>query len=647
MQESLNLKLGYLPSGNIKQTIYFSIFASKINFKIYMKKFVLVFLLLLLQHSFAQNFSIERIEPPNWWTGMKYDTVQIMLYGHNIGNAEVYPQHGPAEIINVRKAESPNYLFVDLVIPPEIKSDYKFEIGFSLDDKDTVITYPIYSRKNSKCSFRGFNQNDVTYLIMADRFSDGNTANNNINNNLDQFTSKDLDGRKGGDIEGIISKLDYLQDLDVTALWITPMLENNMWMSYHGYAATDLYKIDPRFGSNELYRDLVSDAHKKGLKIIMDHVSNHIGINHWWMKDLPFSDWINGTVEKHLPANHNKMTFLDPYSTMESVELTWKGWFTDYMPDLNQQNPFLKKYLIQNTIWWIEYLGIDGIREDTYPYCDQYYMSDWAKTILNEYPDFNMVGEIWTGETPYLAGYQENNKFGLKLNSHLPCVTDFALSDALRDFLSGKKNLDAVFNVLAQDYLYYNPDNLLTFVDNHDISRALFVANGDVRKFKIAFTILLTTRGIPNLLYGTEIGIVGDNNHGNIRSPFPGGFVGDDRNAFTSSGRTEYENDIFNFVKNLLTIRKNHPSLSTGKLIHYYPFDNLYVYFRKLKDEQTMIIVNANDNDVEVDLSKYQDSLQDISDIKNLSTEINYDINHNKKIIIKSKTADIFLLNKN
>lgn len=601
-------------------------------------------LLLFLQSLIAQNFDIERIEPPNWWVGMKYDTLQIMIYGQNVGKTEVHSKNNSIKILDVHKADSPNYLFLDLIIPSEIKSDSSLEFVLSFEKQDTIISYPILARKSSTDKFKGFNQSDAVYLIMTDRFSDGNPANNNINDSLDQFTSKDLDGRKGGDIEGIISKLDYLKDLGVTALWITPMLENNMWMSYHGYAATDLYKIDPRFGSNELYQELVDDAHKKGLKIIMDHVSNHIGINHWWMKDLPFNDWINGTVKNHLPANHNKMTFFDPHSTMESVELTWKGWFTDYMPDLNQQNPFLKKYLIQNSIWWIEYLGIDGIREDTYPYCNQFYMSDWAKTILAEYPDFNIVGEIWTGETPYLAAYQENNKFGFKLNSHLPCVTDFALSDALRDFLAGKKGLEALFNVLAQDYLYYNPENLLTFIDNHDISRALFIANSDLAKFKIALTILLTTRGIPTIFYGTEIGIVGDNNHGNIRAPFPGGFEGNDHDAFTYCGRTDYENDIFNFVKNLLKIRQNYSSLSIGRLTHFYPFNDLYVYFRQADNDSTMIIVNAGDNDAEVDLSKYQELLINVEKIKNLFSEDEYDILKNKKIIVKSKTADIFLL---
>ncbi len=592
----------------------------------------------------AQDFSIEKIEPPNWWFGMKSDTVQIMIYGKNISDVEIFPQHGPIEVVNVQKAESPNYLFMDLFISPEIKSDYNFEIGFAKGNQETVINYSILSRENPKDKFKGFDQNDVMYLIMADRFCDGNSANNNIGDSLDKFTSKDLDGRKGGDIEGIISKLDYLKDLSVTSLWITPMLENNMWMSYHGYAATDLYKIDPRFGSNELYKNLVEEAHSKGLKIIMDHVSNHIGINHWWMKDLPFKDWINGTVKNHLHANHNKMTFPDPHSPGESVDLTWDGWFEDYMPDLNQANPFLKKYLIQNTIWWIEYLGLDGIREDTYPYCNQYAMSDWAKTILTEYPSLNIVGEIWTGEPPYLAAYQQKNKFGEHLNSNLPCVTDFALSDAFRDYLSGKKGLEGIFNILAQDFIYYDSNNLLTFFDNHDITRGLFVANKDVEKYKIALTILLTTRGIPKILYGSEIGMVGDKSHGTIRSPFPGGFVNDSLNAFYSCDRTEYQNDIFNFTQKLLELRKNQKSLSQGKLTHFYPFNNVYVYFKETNDESTMVVVNGSDVDSEIDLKNYKETLGATKRIKNLKSNDEFDITINKQINIKKKSAEIFLL---
>ena len=594
----------------------------------------------------AQQFTIERIEPPNWWAKMEHDTVQVLIYGKNIADVDIFPQHGPIDITNVHKAESPNYLFIDIYISKEISSDYNFEIGFSKGNQDTVIKYPILARENSNNKYHGFDQNDIMYLIMADRFCDGNPANNKVGDSLDQFTEKNLDGRKGGDIEGITSKLEYLKNLGITSIWITPMLENNMWMSYHGYAATDLYKIDPRFGSNELYKELVDEAHHIGLKIIMDHVSNHIGINHWWMKDLPFKDWINGTVENHLPANHNKMTFPDPHSPGDAVDQTWDGWFTDYMPDLNQANPYLKKYLLQNTIWWIEYLGLDGIREDTYPYCNQYAMADWNREVLIEYPSLNIVGEIWTGEPVYLAAYQQKNKFGVHLDSHLPCVTDFALSDAFRDYLSGRRGLEGIFNVLSQDYLYYDSDNLLTFFDNHDISRGLFVANNDVEKYKVALTILLTTRGIPKIFYGSEIGIVGDNNHGTIRSPFPGGFPGDSVNAFSSCGRTEYQEDIFNFTKELIKIRRDHRSLSSGKLTHFYPFNNIYVYFRETDTEKTMIVINGNDNNSEIDLDNYKETIGFVKNITNLKSNTSFNISDNKKLNIKKKSAEIFLLEK-
>lgn len=599
-------------------------------------------LLLLISTIYPQSIKINKIDPPNWWSGMKSNDVQLMVYGENLENIKVSSKNKRFKIKKITQAQNSNYLFIDISLKNISAGNY--ELIFSSDKAILKYEYPILKRELSPQKHSGFSNEDIIYLIMADRFCDGNPNNNSIDDSFDQFNSKDLDGRKGGDIEGIISKLDYLKEFGVSAVWITPMLENNMWMSYHGYAATNLYRIDPRFGSNELYRSLVEGSHKNGLKVIMDHVSNHIGINHEWIKNLPFDDWINGTVENHLPANHNKMTFPDPYSPGESVNLTWNGWFTNYMVDLNQANSFLKKYLIQNTIWWIEYLGIDGIREDTYPYCNQYAMAEWANAILNEYPNFNIVGEIWTGEPAYLAAYQQKNKFGVHLDTHLPCVTDFALSDAFRDYLSGKKGLDGIFNTLAQDFLYYDPNNLLTFFDNHDISRGMYVANGDVERYKIALTILLTTRGIPKILYGSEIGIVGDEKHGNIRSPFPGGFSDDDRNAFVKEEREDLENNIYEFAQKLLQIRKNYKSLSQGRLIHFYPFDNIYVYFRETSYESTMIIVNNNDKDVEVDLNNYSKTLAKTKKVKNIFTNELFDLTQNKKITSKRKSVEIFLL---
>jgi neopullulanase len=599
----------------------------------------------LISSIIGQSFKINKMEPPNWWSGMKDSELKLMVYGENLNDIKVSSPNKKFKIKKVSPAQNSSYIFVDISLKNIPTGNY--ELIFSKDTQKIKLDYSILKRKFSPNTHKGFSNQDVIYLIMADRFCDGNPKNNKIDDSLDEFTSKDLDGRKGGDLEGIISKLDYLKELGVSTVWVTPMIENNMWMSYHGYAATNLYRIDPRFGNNEIYKLMVEEAHNRGLKVVMDHVSNHIGINHPWNKKLPDKDWINGTVENHFSANHNKMTFPDPYSPGEAVDLTWNGWFENYMVDLNQANPFLKKYLIQNAIWWIEYSGIDGIREDTYPYCDQYAMADWNKAILNEYPNFNIVGEIWTGEAPFLAAYQQKNKFGVHLDSNLPCVTDFGLADAFRDYLSGKKGLAGIFNILAQDFLYHDPNNLLTFFDNHDISRGLFVAIGNVEKYKIALTILLTTRGIPKILYGSEIGMVGDNKHGNIRSPFPGGFESDTRNAFESSGRTDYENDIFIFTQKLLEIRNNYMSLSRGKLTHFYPFNNTYLYLRETKNESTMIIVNDNDKEIEADLGKYPKTLNNFKRVKNIFTNEIFDLTQSKKITVKRKSAEIFLLMNN
>ncbi len=623
------------------KTKYLSIFDIK-NLPISMLLRIYFISIFLFSSVVGQSFKISKIEPPNWWSGMKNQELQLLVYGENLDDVNLSSSNKKFKIKKVTPAQNSSYIFADVSLKNVTTG--KFELIFSKGSEKIKLDYRILKRDLSPNTHKGFSNEDVVYLIMADRFCDGNPKNNKIDDSLDEFTSKDLDGRKGGDIEGIISKLDYLKELGVTTIWSTPMLENNMWMSYHGYAATNLYRIDPRFGTNELYKTLVDEAHKRGLKVIMDHVSNHIGINHPWIKNLPYKDWINGTVENHLPANHNKMTFPDPYSPGESVDLTWNGWFENYMVDLNQANPLLKKYLIQNTIWWIEYTGIDGIREDTYPYCNQYAMAEYNKTILTEYPKFNIVGEIWTGEPAYLAAYQQKNKFGVHLDSNLPCVTDFALADAFRNYLSGKKGLEGIFNTLAQDFLYYNPNNLLTFFDNHDISRGMFVANGNVEKYKIALTILLTTRGIPKLLYGSEIGIVGDEKHGNIRTPFPGGFEDDSRNAFLNTGRTGYENDIFEFTKQLLEIRKKYKSLSQGQLIHFYPFNNVYGFIKELKAETTLIIANDNDTKIEADLGKYPETFGKFKKVMNAKTNEVIDLTLNSRISIKSKSAEIFLL---
>jgi hypothetical protein len=419
--------------------------------------------------SFPQSLSVNKIEPPNWWIGMKWNRVQLMVYGTNLNNADVNFEDEQLKVLDIHSVDNPTYLFVDILIPNDIPAG-EYTITISKDEKEIKLEYPILEREFPAESHLGFTSEDVIYLIFADRFCDGNPSNNTIGDSLDQFTSVDLDGRKGGDIEGILSKLDYLKKLGVTAIWITPMLENNMWMSYHGYAATDLYNIDPRFGSNELYKELVMEAHKRDMKIILDHVSNHIGINHLWINNLPTEDWLNGSREKHISANHDKMAFLDKHGDSTILKFISEGWFEDYMPDLNQRNSFLKRYLIQNTLWWIEYTGLDGIREDTYPYSDQRYLSEWAAAILSEYPNFIIVGEIWKGIPSIISGYQDKSPVREhEFESNLPAVTDFAFADAVRAYLAGEDSIYIVYETLAQDIVYNDPNNLVVFMDNREI----------------------------------------------------------------------------------------------------------------------------------------------------------------------------------
>ena len=577
---------------------------------------------------------------------MKWDTVHLMVYGENLKGVNVRSVDDNLKILTYQSTENGSYLFVDVCISNELEPrDY--ELVFFNDDIETEISFPILTREASAGEHRGFSNEDVIYLIFADRFCDGNPANNNIGDSFDQFTSADLDGRKGGDIEGIISKLDYLKELGVTALWITPMLENNMWMSYHGYAATDLYKIDPRFGSNELYKKLVAEAHKRGLKIILDHVSNHIGINHHWVKNLPMQDWFNGSPENFIPALHDKMAFLDIHGDSTIVKMNQQGWFTNYMPDLNQRNIYLKKYLIQNTLWWIEYAGINGIREDTYPYNDQKYLSEWAEAILSEYPNFNIVGEIWQGVPSVISGYQSKSPIRkINFDSNLPSVTDFALSDAIRDFLSDDESIYKVYETIAQDIVYSDPDNLLVFFDNHDVDRAMLVANDNVEKFKIALNLLLFTRGIPAIFYGTEIGIKGGTKHGELRQPFPGGFLGDEKSAFAQQGRTEVENDIYNYTNELLILRNENPVLSKGKLRHIYPADNIYILVKSHEDQVAVILINSGEEDILLETSKIIMFLPEAKGLINLKSKEEINLNKINKFSLNKMTAEIFLIRK-
>ena len=586
----------------------------------------------------AQQIEICKIEPPNWWEGMKYNKVQLMVYGENLDNAEV--KSDDLTITNVLHVENDNYLFVEIDLSKTEAGNY--EISFTKANKTKKITYPIYSKNSASNIHQGFNQEDAIYLIMPDRFANGDVKNDFVEGYVDSFQNQYSQARHGGDIAGVINKLDYIKELGFSTLWLTPVIENNTFRSYHGYSATDFYKVDPRLGNLETYKTLVKTAHEKGLKIIMDHVANHIAIDHPWIKNLPTEDWINGSVENHLHANHHKMVFSDPYADSSAIKHVQEGWFVKYMPDLNHKNNFIANYIIQNTLWWIESTGVDGIREDTYPYCDQKFMSNWAKTIIAEYPTFNIVGEVWTGEPTFLSGYQANNKL-VNYNSNLPALTDFGMRDALVNYLNGKESIYKFYTTLASDYLYPDANNLVTFIDNHDVGRAMFYAKSNIEKFKIAFHLLFTTRGIPQIFYGTEIGMKENEDHGTLRKNFPGGFPNDDRNAFTQLGRTDYENDIHDFFQKMLALRKVHPALAKGELIHFPPQNDVYIYFKKADDELIMNVINTGNNDAKIDLSKFSNIIDGKINFINLYTSEDL-LNKNDILKIEGKKAEMFLV---
>jgi glycosidase len=543
----------------------------------------------------AQDPRVTKVEPPYWWTGMRLDTLELMVYGGPFDGAVSSSADSGIHIIATNVPTNVAYAFIQIRIAPTTRPGI-YPIRIRTMRGSTEFLYSLHAREDRAGRYQGFGPEDVVYLIMPDRFANGDTSNDSVPGLRERVNRASPLGRHGGDIKGIIGHLDYLKNLGVTALWINPLIENdNPFASYHGYAATDLYRIDPRFGTNDLYRTLVDEAHRRGLKIIMDHVCNHISIFHPWIKGLPSPDWLNGTVENHLPISHLKGTLNDVQSDPTLRLNVIDGWFSHSMPDLNQCNPQVARYLLQSTLWWIESSGIDGIREDTYPYVDQAFLNRWCGTILSEYPRFNIVGEVWINEPPFTASFQRGNRLVPSRNAQLPTVTDFPLYEALKAAIRNNGSIASVATCISMDFCYAAPESLLTFVDNHDVPRIALVTDSDFRRMKLAFTVLLTTRGIPQILYGTELAMRGGREDGLLRADMPGGFPGDDRNAFTDSGRTREEREWFSFIRNLMHLRQSHPSLARGALVHFPPNDELYVYFRVGKESTFLIVVNNSD----------------------------------------------------
>ncbi|AZQ61679.1 hypothetical protein EI427_05355 [Flammeovirga pectinis] len=587
------------------------------------------------------KITVDKVEPSFWWVGMKNSTLQVMIHGDNISSTKPKIEYKGVVLKQSIQVTSPNYLVLYLEITEETLPG-KVPIQFLANGKVIhTINYELKARESIDNKNIGFDPSDVIYLLMPDRFANGDPTIDNVEGMTQKMNREEPYGRHGGDLKGIADHLNYFTDLGVTALWLNPVQENNSSeQSYHGYGMTDLYKVDPRFGTNEEYKALVKACHDNDLKVVMDLVFNHIGSDHWWMNDLPMSDWLNhqsywedGKKEsEYYGTNYQVTKQLDPYASKEDFDQNVEGWFTPKMPDLNQNNPILADYIIQNTIWWIEYAGLNGIRMDTFGYAYKAFASRWTKEIMEEYPQFNIVGEILVKETPvasYFAG-GANNLDGY--DSYLPSVTDMPLSFAANAAFSPENDapdwnspMRQLANHLTQDYLFPDPYNLVTCLDNHDVNRVMSNLK-DPERVKLALTFLLTTRGIPQIYYGTELLYEGfESDHASLRLDFPGGWEGDERSAFELEGRTAIENDVYDYLKNILQWRKSNSAIHKGKLIHYIPNDDVYVYFRKTVEETVMIIINNNEEKVvTIDTSNFESAISGATKGKEIISGIVY-----------------------
>ena len=630
---------------------------------------ILLFLLLLSSPMTAQNSTaaqkkannrtatpnVTRIDPTNWFTDMQDPTLQLMVYGKDIKFADVTTDYPNVKIDSLVRLDSPNYLLVYLNLkgakPGEVTLTFSNKNG-----KKTTKKFQLKAREMAGADRKGFDISDVLYMLMPDRFANGNPKNDVIKGMEDQLCDRNEPSlRHGGDLEGLRQHLDYFTNLGVTALWLTPVLENDRpadggkHSTYHGYATTDYYRVDPRFGTNEEYKALVDECHKKGLKVVMDMIFNHCGDYHPWakhtridengktIKDYPSKDWFN-SPNYGLQTSYKLTPVLDPYASKVDMKETVDGWFVPSMPDLNQRNPHVIKYLIQNSIWWIETVGIDGIRMDTYPYADRQAMADWMKVLNKEYPNFNTVGETWVTEPAYTAAWQKDSKLS-DVNSNLKTVMDFAFFDRLSQAKNEEtddwwKGWNRIYNSLCYDYLYTDPSSVMAFIENHDTDR--YLGNGkDSTALKQAYALLLTMKRIPQLYYGTEILMNGTKTEtdGNVRQDFPGGFPGDKVNKFTHEGRTKAENAMFDWTSRLLHWRQNNDVIINGSQTQFIPQHGVYVLARQHNGKTVLTILNGKKADNQVDVARYAEVIGSHTTATDVLTGATVDLTKNIPLV--------------
>ena len=616
---------------------------------------ILSLIVYMMSMNAATKVKVQRIDPTNWYVGMKDASLQLMVYGQGIGRATVSTDYPGVRIDSLVRLESPNYLLVYLNLK-DAKAG-KMPLTFQIGKKKVKVEYTLNNREMSGEKRMGFTNADVLYMLMPDRFAQSAThvkEMKGLNTYKEDRTQPSL--RHGGDLEGVRQHLDYFNELGVTALWFTPVLENNSpdtdngFSTYHGYATTDYYRVDPRFGTNAQYRQLIDEAHAKGLKVVMDMIFNHCGFEHPWVKDMPAKDWFNlpewledskgtsnPTGTRFQQTSYKLTPVLDPYASKVDMKETVKGWFVPTMPDLNQQNPHVIKYLIQNSIWWIETVGIDGIRMDTYPYADRKGMAQWMKVLDMEYPHFNTVGETWVTEPAYTAAWQKDSKL-TPMNSYLKTVMDFSFFDKLSQAKNEEtddwwKGLNRIYNSLVYDYLYVNPASVMAFIENHDTDR--FLGNGkDTLALKQALALLLTINRIPQLYYGTEILMNGTKEitDGYVRKDFPGGFPGDQRNCFTKDGRTKDENAMFTWLSKLLHWRQGNNVIIKGKQTQFIPWKGVYVIARQYNGKTSLTILNGKNAPATMEIARYQEVLNGAKTARNIITGKNVNIGKDIKL---------------
>ncbi|MFK7756508.1 MAG: glycoside hydrolase family 13 protein [Flavobacteriales bacterium] len=575
-------------------------------------RLILAVSLLLSVATLCQTSKL-KVEPPFWWTKMENNKVQLLVYGDDISAKDASISELPGiELLSVEKTINPNYLFLNLEVAENCNAGTA-KITLGKGRKKNVAFYEFKERTECENCYQGFSASDVMYLLMPDRFSNGDSENDNLSMKEATDRTNNL-GRHGGDLKGITDHLSYIADLGATALWLNPVQENDQPVeSYHGYAITDFYNVDARLGDNEQYKQLVKQAHDLDLKVVMDLVANHCGSEHWFIKDLPSEDWIY-QYDSFTRSNYRGVTNVDPYASEEDFTKMKKGWFDHTMPDMNQANPLLAKYLIQNSIWWIEYAGIDGIRMDTYSYPDKDFLADWVTAIYTEYPSFNIVGEVWENTAATQTYWLNDGKSSY--NSGIKSITDFvwkeAVTKAINEGGGWDTGLSRLYYALSQDRLYSDPNELLIFLDNHDVPRFMSAVGGDLDKMKLGLTLLLTSRGIPQVYYGFELGLEGWS-HGEVRPEMYGGWPDHERSVFTGTGLSEKETDLLSFSKLLLNWRKSKGTFfQNADLVHYVPEEDVYVYFRKNEDQSIMVILNNNSEVKSIDFNRFRSNLEQL-----------------------------------